>query len=212
MDPRDHWQRVYDEKDAKEVSWYRPHLDTSLSLIRGTGVPRTARIIDVGGGAATLVDDLLERGFEAVTVFDVSAIALEKAKYRLGDDSVKVKWLTGDVTEADLGQDRYDLWHDRAVLHFLTEADDRQRYARVLRRALAPDGHVILAAFAPHGPEKCSGLPVRRHGTADFVDLVGEGFALRGETVEIHVTPSGNKQPFAYCWFERAVDDSVATV
>jgi len=210
MDRRSHWQRVYEEKDSQEVSWYRPHLDTSLEWIEASGVPTSARIIDVGGGAATLIDDLLERGFGSITVLDVSTAALAVAKGRLGDRAAGVTWLAGDVTEIDLGDASYDLWHDRAVLHFLTDEDDRRKYARALRRALVPGGHAILAAFAPHGPEKCSDLPVRRHSTADFVDLVGEGFTLRAETVETHVTPSGNEQPFAYCWLERVVDDDVA--
>jgi len=211
MDRRDHWQRVYEEKDSEKVSWYRPHLDTSLEWIEAGGVPASARIIDVGGGAATLVDDLLERGFESITVLDVSAEALAVAKRRLGDRAAGATWIAGDVTEVDLGEASYDLWHDRAVLHFLTDEDDRRKYARALRRALAPSGHAILAAFAPHGPEKCSDLPVRRYDTADFVDLVGEGFTLRAETIETHVTPSGNEQPFAYCWLERALACIVAT-
>jgi ubiquinone/menaquinone biosynthesis C-methylase UbiE len=196
---------VYRAKLADEVSWFRPHLDTSMELIRATGAGRDARILDVGGGASTLVDDLLEAGFAAITVLDVSAAALAIARSRLGEAASRVHWIEGDITQVDLAPASVDVWHDRAALHFLVDEPDHLAYHRQLRRALAPGGHVILSTFAPDGPQQCSGLPVRRHDAADLQALAGDGFILRESRSELHRTPSGGTQAFIYCWLQRQI-------
>jgi len=198
-----HWQEVYRRKPSTSVSWYRPHLETSLELILATGAAPETRILDGGGGASTLVDDLLTAGLEAVSVLDISAEALDVARRRLGAAAHRVRWIEGDITGVDLAPASVDVWHDRATLHFLIDEDDRRRYAGTLRRALAPGGHVILAAFAPGAPPRCSELPVRHHDASDLQALLGAGFGLRQARTEVHTTPSGKSQPFTYCWLQR---------
>jgi SAM-dependent methyltransferase len=199
----DHWQGVYRTKPSDSLSWYRPHLDASLELIAATGAGSRARILDVGSGASTLVDDLLAAGYEDVSVLDVAGEALDLARRRLGAAAQRVSWIEADITRVDLQPGSVDVWHDRATLHFLIDEDDRRRYARTLRQALAPDGHLILATFAPGGPPQCSDLPVRQHQAADLQALVGSGFTLRRACTEVHKTPSGSRQPFTYCWLQR---------
>jgi len=201
-----HWDRVYATKSPLAVSWYRPHLDSSLALIEATGIAKSDRIIDVGGGASTLVDDLLASGYGSITVLDISARALAAARRRLGSRGDGVRWLQGDVADVELGSKLFELWHDRATLHFLTDSDDRGRYTASLQRALVPGGHVILATFAPEGPPECSDLTVRRYDPPMLQDLLGEGFILRQALQELHQTPSGREQPFTYCWFQRATE------
>jgi ubiquinone/menaquinone biosynthesis C-methylase UbiE len=195
---------VYGLKRHDEVSWYAPHLTTSLELIRASGLPTSARIIDVGGGASTLVDDLLAQGYGAVTVLDVSAQALAVSRRRLGDGADAVHWIVGDVTEVDLDSDGFDIWHDRASLHFLTKDDDLHRYVATLSCALATGGHAIIATFAPEGPEQCSGLTVRRYDAQQLCDLLGDGFECLSHRSEVHTTPSGNPQAFTYTSIRKA--------
>lgn len=204
MSRETHWQRLYASKPVDEVSWYRPHLEMSLELIRATELPKNGRIIDVGAGASTLVDDLLAAGYESITALDISDAALDIVRQRLGGAAQRVEWIAGDVTEVDLGKETFDLWHDRAALHFLTDAADRGRYADVLSRALASGGHAVLSTFAPEGPEQCSGLDIKRYDAPDLVKLLGDDFELRDCRTEIHTTPSGNEQPFTYCWLQKA--------
>lgn len=198
-----HWHEVYRKKAADEMSWYRPHLETSTELILSTGAGPRTRILDVGGGASTLVDDLLAAGFEAVSVLDIVGEGLGAARRRLGVASQRVGWIEADITQVDLAPESVDVWHDRAALHFLIDEGERRRYVRTLHRALVPGGHVILATFAPGGPQQCSDLPVRHHDAADLQALLGRGFDLRQARSETHVTPSGNRQPFTYCWLQR---------
>lgn len=207
-DPARHWRRVYRSKPADGVSWYRPHLERSLSLIRATGADRGARILDVGGGASTLVDDLLAAGFSAVSVLDVSGEALVIAQRRLGGDAARVHWIEGDITCVELPPASVDVWHDRATLHFLIEAERRRDYVRVLRRALAPGGHVILSTFAPDGPRQCSDLPVQRYDAHGLQELLGDPFVLREAGIDLHRTPAGNTQPFTWSVFLRLPDDT----
>lgn len=204
MSRRQHWEGVYKGKKHDEVSWYAPHLITSLELIRASALSASARIIDIGGGASTLVDDLLAEGYAALTVLDVSASALAVSRQRLGDRADDVVWLEGDVTELDLGADSFDIWHDRAALHFLTSDDDLGRYVATLSRALAPGGAAIIATFAPEGPEQCSGLPVRRYDAQQLCDLLGDDFDCRSQRTEVHTTPSGNPQVFTYTSIRKA--------
>jgi SAM-dependent methyltransferase len=177
VNPGSHWDSVYRSKRPDQVSWYRPHLETSLRLIERAAPGRGARILDVGGGESTLVDDLLARGYRHVSVLDVSSAALEVARERLGADADKVTWLCGDVTTCAFTR-QYDVWHDRAVFHFLTRPGDRTAYVRQVARAVKPGGHVIVATFGPAGPAQCSGLEVVRYDADALHDEFGANFRL----------------------------------
>lgn len=200
MSEPSHWESVYKKKAPDEVSWYRPHLERSLRFIDAAGLPRNAAIIDVGGGASTLVDDLLERGYSDVTVLDLSAAAMARAQERLGERAKDVHWLTGDVTQVALPERRFDFWHDRAVFHFLTDDAARERYVAAVRHALKPNGHVLVATFGPEGPERCSGLPVARYSAEGIHQQFGGEFRRVGSEREIHTTPWGSEQEFVYCY------------
>jgi 2-polyprenyl-3-methyl-5-hydroxy-6-metoxy-1,4-benzoquinol methylase len=200
MDKQEHWEKVYREKAPDAVSWYRPHLERSIELIERAAPDRSAAIIDVGGGESTLVDDLLRAGYRDVSVLDISAAAIAFAQRRLGAQSADVTWWADDVTQADLPPRRYDVWHDRAVFHFLTEPEQRAAYVRQVARAVKPGGHVIVATFGPEGPLKCSGLDVVRYDADALHGQFGAEFRLIESQTEIHETPSGNKQQFLYCY------------
>lgn len=199
-DPRKHWEAVYATKPTDGVSWYRPHLDRSLGFIEGASLPKDAAILDVGGGAATLVDDLIDRGYSNLTVLDLSEAALKAAQIRLGERAGRVTWLCADILEATLPEHSIDFWHDRAVFHFLTEAAARERYVAQVRRALTPGGHIVVATFGPGGPDKCSGLPVARFTAAGIHSEFGDDFAKVGDAEEVHQTPWGSDQEFVYCY------------
>ncbi len=203
MPSKDHWEHVYSTKPAASVSWFQEHAEQSLRLIRGTGVPCSAATIDVGGGASTLVDDLLANGYDAVTVLDLSAAALAEAKTRLGQAASRVQWLVGDITQIALPVHAYDVWHDRAVFHFLTRPEDRQAYVNTVLRAVKPGGHVIVATFAEDGPLECSGLPVMRYGPTELHAQFGAPFALVKHEREEHHTPFGTVQKFVYCYCRK---------
>lgn len=202
-DPRTHWQDVYRLKPADGVSWYAPHLHTSLELLGRAGLGPASRVIDVGGGASTLVDDLLARGVADITVLDLSQAALDVARSRLGERAGAVRWLAGDVRTAALGEARFDLWHDRAVLHFLTDPADAAAYARQAARALAPGGRMVVGGFAPGGPERCSGLVVARRAPSEVAALFGDGFVLLESHYETHRTPGGSDQAFAWAVLKK---------
>lgn len=194
-----HWQRVYAEKAPEQVSWYRPHLEASLKLIERIAPDPGAAIIDIGGGASTLVDDLLARGYGNLTVLDVAPAALESAQRRLGSAAGQVQWLTADILNAELPAAAYDLWHDRAVFHFLTAPEDRAAYARQLVHALRPGGHALLSTFGPEGPTRCSGLAVVRYDAAGLLRALGPRFHLVESFTELHHTPGGATQQFLCC-------------
>lgn len=200
MNARAHWEQVYRSKRPTEVSWYAPHLDVSLRLIENASPGRDSRIIDVGGGEATLVDDLLDRGFRNLSVLDVSSTALAVANARLGQRAGIVDWLCGDVTTYPLCGSQFDVWHDRAVFHFLTDLNDRAAYVRQVTRAIRPGGHVIVATFGPEGPTKCSGLDVVRYDPDALHDQFGASFRLVRHLTEMHQTPAGGMQHFTYCY------------
>ena len=203
MDAKQHWEHIYATKAPDRVSWYQPHAQRSLDFIRRTGVDRAEAIIDVGGGASTLVDDLVTEGFEQVTVLDLSAKALEVARQRLGGRAAKVNWIEADVTRATLPPEAYAVWHDRAVFHFLTEAGDRQRYVENVRRAVRAGGHVIVATFATDGPDHCSGLEVVRYDPESLHEEFGGEFELVESEREAHATPFGTEQRFVWCYCRR---------
>ncbi len=197
-----HWNQVYATKAATEVSWYQPRPETSLALIARAGIARADAIVDVGGGAATLVDALLDAGHSDLTVLDIAESAFAAARQRLGPLAARVRWCVADVTEWQ-PQQQYALWHDRAVYHFLLAEDERRRYIASLGAALVSGGTAILASFAPDGPERCSGLPVRRHSAAMLAEELGAGFTLLETLSEAHHTPAGAVQRFVWCRFRR---------
>jgi 2-polyprenyl-3-methyl-5-hydroxy-6-metoxy-1,4-benzoquinol methylase len=200
MNTKAHWENVYQSKAMDEVSWFRPHLDVSLRLIEDAAPDRASAVIDVGGGESTLVDDLVARSYRDVTVLDISQVAIDVAKIRLGQPAGSVNWITGDITTVGLAPARYDLWHDRAVFHFLTNEEDRAAYVRQVARAVRPGGHVIVATFGLEGPEKCSGLDVVRYGPASLHGQFGPKFRLLDSVTELHETPWGTPQQFMYCF------------
>lgn len=203
MDSKEHWEGVYRSKASDAVSWYRPHLETSLQLICEVAPDQSAAIIDVGGGESTLADDLLGRGYRNLTVLDMSAVALDATKRRLGTLADQITWVESDIAVADLPEHRYDLWHDRAVFHFLTESSQRGAYIRVLKKVLKPGGHVVIGTFGPTGPSRCSGLEVRRYDVQPLSDEIGTGFELLTSTLEDHRTPAGSSQQFLYCCLQK---------
>ncbi len=201
MESKSHWDKVYTTKAANAVSWYQPHAVLSLALIErvaGLSAP-PVRLIDVGGGASTLVDDLLERKIASVSVLDISGAALDVARRRLGQQAANVQWIEGDITTVALPASNYDIWHDRAVFHFLTDPAARAAYVAQVRRAVRPGGHVIVAAFAPDGPLQCSGLPVVRYAPDALHAEFGGAFELLEHLSEDHHTPAGAVQHFVYC-------------
>jgi ubiquinone/menaquinone biosynthesis C-methylase UbiE len=203
MQSKDHWEKVYSTKATDAVSWFQTHAGLSLDLIKATGVGRDAAIIDVGGGASTLVDDLLANGYTNLSVLDLSAAALAATQKRLGSLASGVQWIEADITKANLPANRFDVWHDRAVFHFLTSPEDRAAYVQAVFRSVRPGGHVIVATFAEDGPEKCSGLPVMRYRADELHDEFGASFSLLRSEKEAHHTPSGTVQQFVYCYCRR---------
>jgi SAM-dependent methyltransferase len=195
-----HWDQVYERRAPEEVSWYRPHLERSLAFIDQAGLPADAAILDVGGGASTLVDDLLDRGYTRVTVLDISSKAIAEARRRLGPRAEAVTWMVGDITRLELPTHHYDFWHDRAVFHFLRDEPARARYLAAVHRSLKPGGHVLVATFGPAGPQSCSGLEVMRYTADEIHDQFGRSFRKLGSFTEMHRTPGGNEQEFVYCY------------
>lgn len=203
MSTREHWDEVYRSRSPDSVSWYRSHLERSLAWIDGCGLAPHAHVVDVGGGASTLVDDLLARGFERVSVVDLSGEGIAHSRARLGDAARGVRWIVGDATTTLFDEGSVDLWHDRAVFHFLTDTARRDAYLDTLRRCVRPGGFALIATFGPNGPERCSGLPVVRYASADIAAALGEGFELVAQADEEHTTPRGATQAFAYALCRR---------
>jgi len=210
VDLRLHWEKVYRAKQPTEVSWYRPHLEISLELIEDAAPDRDAAIIDVGAGESTLVDDLLARGYRNVSVMDLAPTALDVAKARLGAAADNVQWLCGDVRTFAFERHRYDVWHDRAVFHFLTDASDRLAYVRQVAGAVKPGGHVIVATFGPEGPTRCSGLEVARYDPEALHGEFGSAFRLVQHRTELHRTPMGATQQFTYCYCKLSEPDAAS--
>jgi len=200
MDTQTHWEKIYTEKAPDAVSWYRPHLETSLALIEQAAAGHSASIIDVGGGESTLVDDLLAKGYENITVLDISQTAIDANRKRLGNAAEAVHWRVADITKAELEPSAYDVWHDRAVFHFLTTTSARVAYVRQVAQAVKPGGHVIVSTFGPGGPTKCSGLEVVSYDTDSLHKEFGVHFRLLGSSKEQHRTPFGTIQQFLYCY------------
>ena len=200
---KDHWEAIYRDKGEQETSWFRPHLDESLRLIDTLALTGDAPAIDVGGGRATLVDDLLARGLGDVSVLDLSELALAQSRRRLGAAAERVHWIVGDAVEAELPAAYYALWHDRAVFHFLADADAQVRYVRQAARAIRAGGHLVLGCFAPDGPARCSGLPVTHHDADAIKAIFASAFDPVASSRKWHRTPSGKPQAFNYVVLRR---------
>jgi SAM-dependent methyltransferase len=200
--PEAHWDAVWTDRDPTEVGWYRPSLTRSFALVTAVAPDRAARIVDVGGGASTLVDALLDAGYGHLTVLDVSDAGLAHARRRLGERAAAVTWVHADAREARFDEP-FAVWHDRAVFHFQTDPADRDRYVDAMAGAVAPGGHAVVATWRPGAPERCSGLPVVRYDAATLAAALGTRFREVAVEVEDHVTPSGAVHPYLYGVFER---------
>lgn len=202
MSTQNHWQGVYEKKASTEVSWYQSEPALSLEWILSVAPGRESAILDVGAGASLLVDRLLDRGYRGVAVLDIAPAALAGVRERLGQQAAEVEWFTGDLLDF-VPPHGFDLWHDRAVLHFLREPEQQRGYAEVLRRTVKPGGHVLISTFAPGGPTRCSGLEVVQHDCASIGELLGVEFRCVRDETELHGTPGGGEQLFQYCLFRR---------
>jgi len=202
IDRKRHWENVHGEKAPEETSWYQAIPDLSLALIANTGFGPGASLVDIGAGASLLVDHLLDLGYRDLTVVDISSAALARARSRLGARAALVEWIEADVT-AFTPSRQFDLWHDRAAFHFLTEKPDRENYLSVLRKALRLGGQAIVATFAPGGPVKCSGLDIVQYDAEKLGEELGPAFILKEARAEQHVTPGGGRQLFNFFRFER---------
>lgn len=200
-DAQAHWESVYAERQPAETSWFEAVPDTSLRLIMSAGLPSEAPLLDVGGGVSMLAAELRAAGYTDVTVADISSDALKQAQLLPGTDGIRYR--QADVRKHDFGRS-YDLWHDRAVFHFMVGGEDQDGYLETLNRTLNPGGHLVIATFGPEGPTKCSGLPVVRYGPEELSAELGDQFSLLSAETRIHVTPSGKEQQFVYAHFQRA--------
>lgn len=203
MSDKNHWENVYRNRRAEQLGWFQQHAELSLQFIRGTGVALDAHVLDAGGGASVLVDDLLGAGYANLSVLDISRAALQAAQTRLGSLAARVNWIEADIRRLQLPEASVDVWHDRAVFHFLTDAQGRALYVESVRRAVKPGGHVIIATFAEDGPLQCSGLDIVRYGAQTLHGEFGAGFKLINSEKEVHRTPSGAAQNFIYCYCRR---------
>jgi len=197
MRMQNHWQDIYATKGESQTSWFRPHLDTSLRLIDSLGLPASKAIIDVGAGRSTLVDDLIKKGFRDVTALDISPAALSQSRRRMELAGDLVRWINADVFAANLPSTRFDVWHDRAVFHFLVSEDEQARYAALAARCVREGGHLVIGTFALDGPDRCSDLPVCRYDAAGLAARFPD-FTLVADAREEHRTPGGSTQPFTY--------------
>lgn len=214
LDAKAHWEHVYSTRQDSEVSWFEPLPQTSLEMLETGGLKKDARIIDVGGGSSRLAAALLNRGYTNITVLDIAEAALSRARLGLGPRAANVHWIAADIThwqpEAQ-PEAQYDAWHDRAVFHFLTHASDRAKYRAALTTAVAPGGRVVLATFAPEGPERCSGLPVQRYTPEQLAQELGSGFQWQQSLRVNHPTPGGAIQAFQFSSFRRVEQNRLLT-
>lgn len=208
MDAKSHWERIYQTFDPAQLSWYEEHPRLSLELIHSTGASKAAQIIDVGGGTSRLVDELLAEGYQHVTVLDIVGRALELTRQRLRSRAAAVTWIEADITTVELPRHCYDVWHDRAVFHFLMQPEERRRYVETMHHAVRSGGHVIVATFTLEGPTRvgptrCSGLNVVRYSPASLAGEFGAEFELVNSTNELYRTPLGVEQALLYCSFKK---------
>jgi 2-polyprenyl-3-methyl-5-hydroxy-6-metoxy-1,4-benzoquinol methylase len=199
---KDHWERIFQTKDLKDVSWYQEVPSASLDFIKSLKIPKSARIIDVGAGDSLLVDHLLANGYQDITVLDISENAITRAKARLGEKANQVKWIVADAVTFR-PEEKYDFWHDRAAFHFLTKREDIENYIAGIRNCIRPDGYLMLATFSEAGPEKCSGIEVKQYSEKSMITALQEYFRKIKCIVVDHPTPAGKLQNFLYCSFHR---------
>lgn len=197
MSKKEHWDNIYSKKQMTEVSWYQKVPATSLKLIEQSKVGKNSKLIDVGGGDSYLVDFLLEKCYSDVSVLDISKNAIEKSKIRLGDKGKNVSFVVSDITEFKT-EDKFDLWHDRAVFHFLNEKPQIEKYVELVSQSIKKGGHLIVATFSENGPDKCSGIPISKYSIADLSALFLDGFSLENSFQEIHETPFETEQEFTF--------------
>lgn len=202
---KEHWENIYTTKALETVSWYQPAPHTSLDFIRDSGLPKTAAIIDIGGGDSFLTDHLLEASYENITVLDISEAAINRAKARLMQKATKVKWIVTDVTDFQ-PEAQYDFWHDRAAFHFLTEPEDIERYKQTLTNAISPEGILVIGTFSESGPKKCSGIEIKQYSAASLADTFAPIFGKQHCMPVEHTTPSGAVQHFVFCSFHKTQD------
>ena len=202
MSTQEHWNKAYSSKPYEGLSWYQAQPTLSLGLIADCMVDPDAAIVDIGGGASLLAENLLDRGYRNITVLDISDEAIRQAKHRLGASAAKIQWRAENVTDFDPAR-LFNFWHDRAVLHFLTSETDRAKYRKALEHSISPRGNGVIATFALDGPEKCSGLPVVRYGPEEMRTLLGSQFRLLKTHPETHTTPGGAEQKFMYFRLKR---------
>jgi trans-aconitate methyltransferase len=202
MDKKTHWEDIYSKEKVDEVSWYQTQPSLSLHMIEAANLDRNAAIIDVGGGASRLIDNLIMQGYTNLTVLDISEKSLERAKERIGSASQNIQWVESDIADFNPHQ-KFQFWHDRAVFHFLTQPEDRTRYLEVMNQSLAAGAHIMIATFAPDGPEKCSGLPIQRYSHESLQQTLGPAYKLILQEQETHLTPAGGQQKFIYALFRK---------
>ena len=203
MNETEHWEEIYSTRSASQVGWYAAHLETSIKWITELKLAPEDPLIDIGGGASTLVDDLLKSGHRNLTVLDLSRRALQLSQQRLNQQSSAITWLNGDVTEIELPPKYFCMWHDRAVFHFLIEAEAQQKYRDAMLKTLKIGGYFLIGTFSPDAPPQCSGLPVQRYTSDLLGKIFGKEFELKRQQNEIHYTPSGVEQAYIYCLFLR---------
>jgi ubiquinone/menaquinone biosynthesis C-methylase UbiE len=202
FDRKQHWEKIYNTKELKDVSWYQPIPETSLAFMQELKVSKTAKIIDIGGGDSFLVDHLINAGYTDVTVLDISASALERAKTRLGENASKVKWIVSDASTFS-PIEQYDFWHDRAAFHFLTDEKDINNYLEVMTKGIKPTGVLVLGTFSEQGPQKCSGIEIKQYSETSITDRLKNLFnKIKCITVD-HKTPFDTIQNFIFCSFSR---------
>jgi len=202
MERRDHWEKIYNGKETADLGWYRAHLETSYRWITELVLPASA-IIDVGAGVSTLVDELMGAGYKDLTMLDLSATALEIDRARLGEKADQISWIRGDITQLTLPENRFVMWHDRAVFHFLTDSAGRSNYLKTMSRAIKPAGFALIATFSPEAPGRCSGLSVQCYSAEQLNRELGPSFTLSKERRELHTTPGGVEQMYNYCLFQK---------
>jgi 2-polyprenyl-3-methyl-5-hydroxy-6-metoxy-1,4-benzoquinol methylase len=202
QDDKKHWENIYRTKNSAELSWTQEVPQTSLAFIHNFHLPKTASIIDIGGGDAKLVDFLLIEGFQNITVLDISGEALDRARQRLGSNAAKVKWIEKDITDFE-PDSAFDIWHDRAAFHFLYSSEQISKYLSIARKAIKPSGYCVIGTFSKTGPDKCSGMSVRRYGAQALVEEFSNGFEKITCVTEDHITPFHTRQNFLFCSFKR---------
>jgi ubiquinone/menaquinone biosynthesis C-methylase UbiE len=202
FDRKKHWETIYQTKELKDVSWFQPTPETSLSFLKQFNIPTTAKIIDIGGGDSFLVDNLLDLGYQDITILDISAIAIDKAKQRLGDRADKVKWIVADAATFR-PTEKYDFWHDRAAFHFLTQEQEIESYLDTVQKSIQPTGVLIIGTFSEQGPKKCSGIEIKQYSETTMTERLTKFFEkIRCITVD-HKTPSDTIQNFIFCSFRK---------